>query len=300
VNDALRPAAYAAGLAALFGAALGMGALTGDATGLGASSTGSDPAQEAHRHDASSMGSDPAQGSHGAGGDIEPAGGLAVADRGLRLVAPATASAGARERFAFRVVDGHGATVRDFDVQHTKRLHLIAVRRDLTGFQHLHPRQDAGGAWSTDLTLRDAGAYRVFADFKPSGGERATLASDVLVAGDFRPRALPAPARSVRVDGYDVALDAPRSAAGHETTLTYTISRGGRPVAVQPYLGAAGHLVALRAGDLAYLHVHPMQSARAGQIAFAAHYPSPGRYRLFLQFRVDGRVHTAALTQEAA
>ena len=26
---------------------------------------------------------------------------------------------------------------------------------------------------------------------------------------------------------------------------------------LQPYLGAYGHLVALRDGDLAYLHVHP-------------------------------------------
>ena len=28
------------------------------------------------------------------------------------------------------------------------------------------------------------------------------------------------------------------------------------------------------------------------------HVPDPGRYRLFLQFKHDGRVHTAAFTQE--
>ena len=70
---------------------------------------------------------------------------------------------------------------------------------------------------------------------------------------------------------------------------------------MQPYLGASGHLVALRAGDLAYLHVHPLEGgAEIGRIAFAATYPSAGRYRLFLQFRHAGRVHTAALTQEVA
>ncbi len=36
------------------------------------------------------------------------------------------------------------------------------------------------------------------------------------------------------------------------------VSRDGEPVNdLQPYLGAYGHLVALRSGDLAYLHVHP-------------------------------------------
>ena len=31
------------------------------------------------------------------------------------------------------------SAVRDFDVTHEKRMHLILARRDLTGFQHLHP-----------------------------------------------------------------------------------------------------------------------------------------------------------------
>jgi hypothetical protein len=83
------------------------------------------------------------------------------------------------------------------------------------------------------------------------------------------------------------------------TKLTFTVTRAGRPVTdLQPYLEARGHLVALRAGDLAYLHVHPMESRERGRIAFAAHYPSAGRYRLFLQFKAAGRVHTAALTQD--
>ena len=90
---------------------------------------------------------------------------------------------------------------------------------------------------------------------------------------------------------------APR--AGREGELAFTISRAGRPVAVQPYLGADGHLVALRAGDLAYLHVHPRQTpGSGGAIRFMTEYPSAGRYRLFLQFKHGGRIHTAAFTQE--
>ena len=64
--------------------------------------------------------------------------------------------------------------VRDFDVEHTKRMHVIVVRRDMTGFQHLHPTQRADGTWSVPVTLPDAGTYRVFADF--SVGRRAAHA----------------------------------------------------------------------------------------------------------------------------
>ena len=68
-------------------------------------------------------------------------------------------------------------------------------------------------------------------------------------------------------------------------------------VAVEPYLGARGHLVALREGDLAFLHVHPDADA----LRFGAQFPTAGNYRLFLQFKTDdGRLHTAAFTQEVS
>jgi hypothetical protein len=297
----LRPAAYVAGLAALFCGALGVGSVLGD--GGDEDAKAKPAAAHGAKDEMAGMGGERQGGAahgHAEEAAAAPAHGLAVSENGLRLIAPSRLRAGVRERFAFRVVDGRGATVRDFDVEHTKRLHLIAVRRDLTGFQHLHPRQDASGAWSTDLELQDPGAYRVFADFTPTGGKATTLASDVLVGGDFAPRALPRPADHVEVDGYDVQLQADQAAAGRETTLNYTVSRGGRPVAVEPYLGANGHLVTLRAGDLAYLHVHPLAGGgQDGRIRFMATYPSAGDYRLFLQFKAGGRVHTAALTQTA-
>jgi hypothetical protein len=76
--------------------------------------------------------------------------------------------------------------------------------------------------------------------------------------------------------------------------LGFVVTRRGKPVHVDQYLGARGHLVALREGDLAFLHVHPDED----RLRFMATFPTPGRYRLFLQFKTDGRVHTAAFTQE--
>ena len=90
---------------------------------------------------------------------------------------------------------------------------------------------------------------------------------------------------------------------GESSPLTLTVTRRGEPVTdLQPYLGAYGHLVALREGDLAYLHVHPEEPdgpAAGPEIPFLAEVPSVGRYRLFLDFRHDGVVRTAAFTLEA-
>ena len=83
--------------------------------------------------------------------------------------------------------------------------------------------------------------------------------------------------------------------------LAFTVRRNGRAVTdIHPYLGARGHLVALREGDLAYLHVHPESEATEGRdIRFAVEYPSEGRYGLFLQFKHAGRVRTAVFTRES-
>ena len=80
--------------------------------------------------------------------------------------------------------------------------------------------------------------------------------------------------------------------------LTATVTRDGEPVTdLQPYLGAYGHLVSLRDGDLGYLHVHPRDDTGPGRRSPSTpSSPTEGRYRLFLDFRHGGSVHTAAFT----
>ncbi len=114
--------------------------------------------------------------------------------------------------------------------------------------------------------------------------------------GETEIRGLPAPSEVARTDsGYRVALDG-EAHAGEASELTFEVTRGGEPVDVDPYLGADGHLVALRESDLAYLHTHPEGSATGEGIRFAADFPSEGAYRLFLQFKHRGEVRTAEFT----
>jgi hypothetical protein len=288
MSAAAKLGGFAVVLALIFGAA----AFAGSRADVKPAVSTSDNAADAAMDQMSSEGD-----GHGAAKmAAQPVRGLAVSANGLTLkLDQSTATARKRFNLAFRIVDRRGQTVRDFDVEHTKRMHFIVVRRDMTGFQHLHPTEEADGTWSVPVTLRDAGTYRVFADFSVDGKPQ-TLADDVTVDGTVRSQPLAAPVKSVAVDGLRVSLTEGAAKAGAESALAFTVTRAGKPVAVEDYLGAKGHLVALRQGDLAFLHVHPDESS----LRFMATFPTAGKYRLFLQFRTEGRVHTAGFTQEVA
>jgi hypothetical protein len=284
----LSPVARIAAFAAVLALAVGGAALAGGAI----EPHGDDPAARASTAEVEMAGG----GHAGDAAAPHPVRGLSVAEGGLRLaVENPELRRGRTERVRFRIVDERGDTIRHFDVGHAKRMHLIVARRDLTGFRHLHPEQAADGTWTAPLRLDAPGSYRLFADFS-RGGTPRTLAADLRVDGDARLQPLPAVATTAVSDGgYDVRLAAGRVRPGREAALRFTITRDGAPVRTEPYLGAGGHLVALREGDLAFLHVHPT----AG-VAFEATFPTAGRYRLFLQFQHEGRVQTVAFTQEAS
>jgi hypothetical protein len=178
-------------------------------------------------------------------------------------------------------------------------LHFVVVRRDLTGFQHLHPVMAPDGTWSVDLSLAAPGSYRAIADFTAVlGGQQtpATLGVDLTVAGDYRPVALPAPVPKATTEGFAISYAGePKTGATQPLLMTVT-GPDGTPAALEPYLGAFGHLIVLREGDVGYVHVHPEAQPVDRAVKFWLTAPGPGRYRMFFDFQVAGQVHTAAFT----
>ncbi|MGH3788576.1 MAG: hypothetical protein ACRDRG_18985 [Pseudonocardiaceae bacterium] len=295
MNTAAKISAYGAALALVVVGAYATGTAVGP---LSTASSG------AHGGTSSAEGARQGDGHSGTvvGTAIDHPGGLASSRGGYTLIpTDPTLTAAIAEDFSFRITGPGGGAVTAFDVEHDKRMHLIIVRRDTTGFQHVHPEMAADGTWSVPLTLPAAGSYRAFADFTPTGGEGLTLGTDLSVPGPFEPVAH-RPSRTAVVDGYQVTLSGDL-VAGQASPLTLLVSREGQPVTdLQPHLAAYGHLVALREGDLAYLHVHPDgapgegRTASGPEIEFVAEVPSAGSYRLFLDFSHGGVVRTAEFT----
>ncbi|WP_291794884.1 heavy-metal-associated domain-containing protein [Brevibacterium sp.] len=252
------------------------------------------------------MTDDDAHAGHEAGGAASP--GLGLEQDGYRLTGvTAPAEAGEAGELALTVTGPDGSPVTDYEPEHEKELHLIVVRSDGQHFRHVHPERDEDGTWSIPWEWEAAGSYRVFTDFVPGGAEEGlTLSTTVQVAGDVAPAPAKGAVTETEVDGYTVSV-AGDLVAGESSELTMTVTREGEPVtALEPYLGAFGHLVALRDGDLAYLHVHPHGDApepgetSGPEIVFEANAPTEGRYLLYLDFQVDGQVHTAPLVLDTA
>lgn len=287
---------FVAALGAVFAVALGVGNAVGP---IGSVDT------TAMDHDGTTGSAAPT--GHGDEHDVPPTapavGGLEVSAGGYTLVPADSSLEAGPVDFRFRIDGPDGAVLTDYDVEHDQRLHLIVVRRDLSRYQHVHPTLDADGTWSVPVDLGLPGTYRVFADFTPKGASTGlTLGADVTVAGDQTPTPLPAPATEFEIDGYTVTLSGD-VAVGAESDLTLSVERDGRPVTdLQPYLGAYGHLVTLRSGDLGYLHVHPDGEPGDGRtdpgpgVEFHTTVPSPGTYRLYFDFRHGDVVRTAEFT----
>ncbi|MWA16257.1 hypothetical protein [Streptomyces sp. BA2] len=242
---------------------------------------------------------------HSAHGGAQP-GGLAVSENGYTLELESTILAAGVQPVSFRVIGADGWAVTEFVTEHEKELHFIAVRRDTAGFQHVHPVRDEKGTWSVELAL-EPGDWRFFADIHPAGHDGTlTLGIDVAVAGSYDPLPLPVATGIAQIGEYTVALDG-ELLPGEASELMLTVSRNGRPVTdLQPYLAAYGHLVALRVGDLGYLHVHPEGEPGDGitapgpGISFMAVAPTAGTYRLYLDFQHNDVVRTAEFTMRTA
>ncbi|MFG1893309.1 copper resistance protein CopC [Micromonospora zamorensis] len=207
---------------------------------------------------------------------------------------------GVRADYRFRIVGTDRQPATRFAVVHDKPLHLIVVGRDLSGYQHLHPTMAPDGTWSVPVTLARPGGYRVYADFSvtATNGTQVplVLGVDHTVPGAHTPTALPPAQAETTAGPYAVSMNGTPT-VGVTAPMHFQVSAGPTtPSQLERYLGAYGHLVVVREGDLGYVHVHPEPELVDGSVKFWLTAPSSGRYRAFFDFQVAGKVHTAEFT----
>ncbi|WP_441251067.1 hypothetical protein [Kitasatospora sp. McL0602] len=232
--------------------------------------------------------------------------GLAAEQGGYRLE-PLSGElpAGAAADFRFRIAAPDGKPLTAFETEQTKQLHFYAVRSDLSGFQHLHPTTTGDGTWTAALAALQPGSWRLYTQFTPASGPgRGTtmvLSRAVTVPGQAAAVPLPAASGSTTADGYTVTVEGSPK-AGQAGELKVGFAKDGKPVTdLEPYLDTYAHLTAFHAGDQAFAHLHPgtpVNGTTGGgpTLPFHAELSQPGDWRLFLQFRTGGVLHTAALT----
>jgi hypothetical protein len=222
--------------------------------------------------------------------------------------APRAPQAGQPVRLALTVRDvDTGRPVRDFEVTHERLFHLFVVSHDLELFAHVHPQLDKHGRLRASIDLPRPGPYQLYADFIPAGGSPQLLQASVVTAG-YRgtlaaARAHLSPDLTPKIDhGLRMRLHVPEASAGRELLLAFAAEdvRTGMPVGdLEPFLGAAGHLMMIDEDLADAQHSHPVaaiSSAGGPDIVFQTGFPRAGLYRVWLQVQRAGEVATFAYT----
>lgn len=186
------------------------------------------------------------------------------------------------------------------DISHEMKIHLMAVSEDLTWFRHIHPEEQADGTYDITETFPNGGRYILFTDFKPSGATQVVNKQEIEVQGNHIAgnEEIGDPWVS-EVNGYTVTLENGSDFETHRTqSLEISVEKEGKKLKendLQHYLGASAHIVMIRKVDKEFLHVHPLSDPRF-PIYSETYIEKAGTYRMWVQFKIDEKVHTADFT----
>jgi hypothetical protein len=263
-------------------------------------------------------------------------------------------SDGGRPVLRFSIVDANYVRrlVTPLIPDHGHLVHLFLIRDDLAAFGHLHPVLVDSNTFDAALPPLPAGRYRLYADITRESGFTETLTDTIMVPENRAPWRPTDPddawtgsgsvgtgVMATLADGSRMTWERGGAAliAGQDAPLRFTLTASdGRPAALEPYMGMAGHLMLTRDDGSVFIHVHPLgtiswasqqsflvrgpsdtvfgtvgrrltEMERAGRmmgdsagssVSFPYAFPKPGRYRLWVQVKRDRRILTGVFDAE--
>lgn len=211
---------------------------------------------------------------------------------------PQKIEAGKPTQLAFSITENGKNAV--LDIVHEKKIHLLIVDEALTWFDHIHTEEQADGSHTVTETFPYSGKYIVFTDFKASGSSGTVDKQEIEVAGNVKAKPDTEANKWVsKMDGYTVTLvngnDFKTDRPQH---FGLTIEKDGKFLSgqdIEQYLGAVAHVIVIGKSDKDFLHVHPTSNEKY-PIHGETRFEKAGVYRMWVQFQLDGKVHTADFT----
>ncbi|MBV8490323.1 MAG: hypothetical protein JO199_07325 [Candidatus Eremiobacteraeota bacterium] len=204
--------------------------------------------------------------------------------------------------------------VRAYDLDMTKPMHAIVVSNDFKTFVHDHPAFASSSGHFTMSTQLPAGTYQIYFDGRPKQlGQQVFRFTLPEGASPDAQRDLSERRTVAQADGYTVTISSLSLEPTQDTALTIHIAKNGKAATdLHPYLGMLGHAVFIDAGDLSYVHVHPVTGATTQTETYqsdTATIPSdmvvhvtvdrPGTYKMWFQFNGGASTHVASFVLTA-
>ena len=214
---------------------------------------------------------------------------------------PRQIPAGRDVTLEFRVLDPKsGRPVKHFEIVHEKLFHLFIVSQDLEYFAHVHPDFRPDGWFVFKTKLPKPGAYRLLADFDPTGGTPQLAAKTFSTAGYIQPLEKsivhpPADLSPKRGSNLEVSLTTEPAPpiAGKKTMLFFHLNPAD---GLEQYIGAWAHMLAVSNDLIDTLHEHPFIADGGPNMQFNIFFPREATYRIWVQFQRKGVVNTVAFT----
>ncbi len=190
--------------------------------------------------------------------------------------------------------DGHLFSDAELKITHEKKMHFIMVSSDFSDYQHVHP-EFKDKLWQAPVTLKNNVAYQAYVDIDSEAGLE-TLRFPVTVGSPQAVSKISQKETTLTKDGIEVKMNAENGfVAGKENLVIFTVTKAGKTIIPQNYLGAKGHVVALGDDPNTFIHGHPDDHGD-NEIHFAFGFKKAGTYTLFAQFQVEGVVRTYPFT----
>lgn len=233
------------------------------------------------------------------GMELEPVATKKVRSFDVKLSStPEAIEAGKPTSLSISVIED-GKNVK-LDAVHEMKMHLLVMNEELTWFDHVHPQEQTDGTYKVSETFPGGGKYLLFTDYKPIGASGNVKMQELDVKGTpLNTPKITTEKLVSKVDNYTVTLTNGNDLkTDRGQLLKFTVEKNGKKLEekdIEQYLGASAHIVMVGKETKDFLHIHPM-SDKNFPIYAEAQVKNAGLYRMWVQFKIDGIIHTADFT----
>lgn len=190
--------------------------------------------------------------------------------------------------------DGDAWSDKALKVEHEKKMHFIVLSSNFAKYQHVHPEYK-DKLWQVELSLDSNTAYQAYVDVNSEEVGAEVLRFPIVMGTPTSTSKVAQKESSITKDGILVEMKNSGFLLGKENAVTFDVSRNGKAIIPEDYLGAKGHVVALGDDPNTFIHGHPIDDSDAGvDVSFS--FAKVGTYTLFAQFKVGGVVNTYPFT----
>ncbi|NJL80050.1 MAG: hypothetical protein HC917_16625 [Richelia sp. SM2_1_7] len=189
------------------------------------------------------------------------------------------------------------------DASKPKQMNMVVVSNDLRFFDLVQATYQNNQNIEVKPKFPAPGDYTVFSDYNPFGEKEQVSVEKVSIPGKVPlPTELESFSKTKTLSDTKIDLNLSESniKAGKKVSLKFDLKQvnNNKPIQdLKPYLGQKANLVVIKSSsplvESDYINIENINNSSNNQVHFTTKFPQPGTYKLWLQFKRNGKIKTA-------